>query len=568
LRGNIDEILIDNETSFKLVQNFLQQVMPHLLPKAKLYQDSVPLFNRYQIESQIEVAYGREVSLPSGGSIVIDHTEALTSVDINSARATKGSDIEETALNTNIEAAEEIARQLRLRDLGGLFVIDFIDMMSNKNQRIVENHLRDALKIDRARIQTGRISRFGLLEMSRQRMRPSLGDSTQITCPRCRGQGAIRNVESVALSVLRLIEEEAMKRGTEKVIAHLPIECATFLLNEKRKVIDSIENRLKVGVVILPSKHLDTPAYDIERIKEKDIEGEEKPSYVQIKSEDISIPEFAQQVKPRSEKAAIKEFLHDSPAPMPVQTKSESESLIKRFWHKLVGANPEKKKSSPTKGSKNPEKNDDSKMNRGRGEFTRGQSDRKDTRRGSRPPRGQQSNKDQHFARNKEEKGIKNETNVAEAKLDLKVSKDASYATDKKPAFVDKRKDQSGNNSPKAMPVAALATVDGVLEVQDASNADDTLQKNKRNGSRRSSSRRRGRRGGQFNKNESRANTNDATSETHNTTIYTEIADTSSVNNKPPYASDFANQQKKPSVSDNDASSQGDDKPKNSYDEI
>ena len=335
LRGDIDEILIDNEASFKLVQNFLKQVMPHFLPKAKLYQDAVPLFNRYQIESQIEVAYGREVSLPSGGSIVIDHTEALTSIDINSARATKGSDIEETALNTNLEAADEIARQLRLRDLGGLFVIDFIDMMSNKNQKAVENHLRDALKIDRARIQTSRISRFGLLEMSRQRMRPSLGDSTQLPCPRCKGQGAIRNVESVALSVLRIIEEEAMKKGTEKVIAHLPIECATFLLNEKRSVIEQIENRLKVGIVILPSKHLETPAYDIERIKEKDA-PEEKPSYLQIKAEEISIPEFAQQVKPRHEKPAIKEFLHDSPEP--IQNKNEAASLIKRFWHKLLGA--------------------------------------------------------------------------------------------------------------------------------------------------------------------------------------------------------------------------------------
>ncbi|MGZ8184968.1 MAG: Rne/Rng family ribonuclease [Methylobacter sp.] len=334
LRGNIDEILIDNEASFKLVQNFLKQVMPHFLPKAKLYQDSVPLFSRYQIESQIEIAYGREVSLPSGGSLVIDHTEALTSIDINSARATKGSDIEETALNTNLEAADEIARQLRLRDLGGLFVIDFIDMMSNKNQRTVENHLRDALKIDRARIQTSRISRFGLLEMSRQRMRPSLGDSTQLPCPRCKGQGSIRNVESVALAVLRILEEEAMKKGTEKVIAHLPIECATFLLNEKRNAIEQIESRLKVGIVILPSKHLETPAYDIERLKEKDA-TEEKPSYLQIKEQDITIPDFAQQVKPRPEKAAIKEFLPDSPAPM--QNKNESASLIKRFWHKLIG---------------------------------------------------------------------------------------------------------------------------------------------------------------------------------------------------------------------------------------
>ena len=334
LRGNIDEILIDNEESFKQVQDFLKEVMPHFLPKAKLYEDAVPLFSRYQIESQIEVAYCREVSLPSGGSLVIDHTEALTSVDINSARATKGSDIEETALNTNLEACDEIARQLRLRDLGGLFVIDFIDMLSNKNQRTVENHLRDALKIDRARIQTSRISRFGLLEMSRQRMRPSLGDSTQLPCPRCKGQGTIRNVESVALSVLRILEEEAMKKGTEKVIAHLPIECATFLLNEKRHAIEQIEARLKVGIIILPSKHLETPAYDIERIKEKE-SVDDKPSYLQIKAEDIAIPDFAQQFKPRVEKAAVKEFMHDSPAP--IQTKNEPTGLIKRFWEKLVG---------------------------------------------------------------------------------------------------------------------------------------------------------------------------------------------------------------------------------------
>ncbi|GAB4261605.1 MAG: hypothetical protein Kow0065_12160 [Methylomicrobium sp.] len=338
LRGNIDEILIDKEEAYHLVQKFLKQVMPHFLPKAKLYQDSVPLFSRYQIESQIEVAYGREVSLPSGGSIVIDHTEALTSIDINSARATKGSDIEETALNTNLEAADEIARQLRLRDLGGLFVIDFIDMMSNKNQRAVENRLREALKIDRARIQTSRISRFGLLEMSRQRLRPSLGESTQLICPRCKGQGTIRNVESVALAVLRVIEEEAMKPGSEKVIAHLPIESATFLLNEKRPAIDRIESRLKVGIVILPSKHLETPAYTIDRIKAKDV-GDEKPSYMQIKEEDIPLPEFAQQIKQKSEQPAIKEFLPDSPAP--VQNRNTSASLIRRFWQKLIGSKEE-----------------------------------------------------------------------------------------------------------------------------------------------------------------------------------------------------------------------------------
>ncbi len=336
LRNNIDEILIDDLEAFNLVKSFLKQVIPDFLTKIKLYKDSVPLFNKYHIESQIEIAYNREVSLPSGGSIVIDHTEALTSIDINSARATKGSDIEETAFNTNVEAAEEIARQLRLRDLGGLFVIDFIDMGSMKHQRQVEAHLREAIKIDRARIQTGRISRFGLLEMSRQRMRPSLGDSTQLACPRCKGQGTIRNVESVALSVLRVIEEDAMKKGVEKIIAHLPIECAAFLLNEKRSVIERLENRLKVGIVILPSRHLETPSYDIEVIRERDYH-EEKSSYSQIKAEAVSIPEFAQHVKHQAnlaKPAAVTEFLHDSPAPM--LDKNEAAMLIKRFWTKLT----------------------------------------------------------------------------------------------------------------------------------------------------------------------------------------------------------------------------------------
>jgi len=336
LRNNIDEILIDDAEAFELVKSFLKQVIPDFLSKVRLYKDPVPLFNKYHIESQIEIAYNREVSLPSGGSIVIDHTEALTSIDINSARATKGSDIEETALNTNLEATEEIARQLRLRDLGGLFVIDYIDMTSMKHQRQVENHLREAIKIDRARIQTGRISRFGLLEMSRQRMRPSLGDTSQLNCPRCKGQGTVRSVESVALSVLRIIEEDAMKKGVEKIIAHLPIECAAFLLNEKRSVIERIEKRLKVAIVVLPSRHLETPSYDIELIRERDYH-EEKSSYSQIKAEAISIPEFAQHVKHQTHAAkppTVTEFLHDSPAPM--QNKNEAAVLIKRFWQKLT----------------------------------------------------------------------------------------------------------------------------------------------------------------------------------------------------------------------------------------
>lgn len=347
LRNDIDEILIDKESSFKLVNNFLKQVMPNFLHKAKLYSDSVPLFNRYQIEFQIEMAYGRDVSLASGGSIVIDHTEALTSIDINSARATKGSDIEETALNTNLEAADEIARQLRLRDLGGLFVIDFIDMMANKNQRAVEKRLSDALKIDRARIQTSRISRFGLLEMSRQRIRPSLVESTQLPCPRCKGQGAIRNVESVSLAVLRVIEEEAMKKDTEKVVVHLPIKCATFLLNEKRQVIFQIEKRLQVGIVILPSKHLETPAYNIERIKPLDV-ADEKTSYQQLQKEEITTPDFAMQSVAKTQQAAVKYFLPDSPAPKGSEVAKKLD-FLKHVWLKLTGRSQSEKeqKKSP-----------------------------------------------------------------------------------------------------------------------------------------------------------------------------------------------------------------------------
>jgi ribonuclease E len=255
LRVDIGEILIDNKAVFERAESFIRQVMPSNLKKLKLYQDEVPLFTRYQIESQIESAFQREVRLPSGGSIVIDHTEALTSVDINSARATKGADIEETALNTNLEAADEIARQLRLRDLGGLFVIDFIDMTPPKNQREVENRLRDALKHDRARVQVARISRFGLLEMSRQRLRPSLGESSQQVCPRCKGQGTIRGVESLALSILRIVEEEAMKENTHRIVAQLPVSVATFLLNEKRRGILEIEQRQGVEVLCCPTRH-------------------------------------------------------------------------------------------------------------------------------------------------------------------------------------------------------------------------------------------------------------------------------------------------------------------------
>ena len=267
-REEINEILIDDPATYKEAHDFMQYVMPHFLDRVKMYKDTVPLFTRYQIESQIETAFQRDVNLPSGGAIVIDHTEALLSIDINSARATKGNDIEETALNTNLEAVDEIARQLRLRDLGGLVVIDFIDMLSHRNQREVENRMKDALKVDRARVQVGRISRFGLLEMSRQRLRPSLGESSHIICPRCEGQGSIRNVESLGLSILRLLEEEAMKGKTAKVIAEVPVDVGTFLLNEKREAIIDIEERQSINVVVIPNHHMETPAFTVTRMRD------------------------------------------------------------------------------------------------------------------------------------------------------------------------------------------------------------------------------------------------------------------------------------------------------------
>ncbi|MBT8047378.1 MAG: Rne/Rng family ribonuclease [Xanthomonadales bacterium] len=280
LRNDIGEILIDNEQVFKDATEFVQQVMPHNVRKLKHYVDDVPLFNRFQIESQIESAFARTVHLPSGGSVVIDHTEALLSIDINSARATKGTDIEDTAYKTNLESADEIARQLRLRDLGGLIVIDFIDMMDRKHQRSVEERLRHALQIDKARVQTGRISRFGLLEMSRQRLRPSLGESSQEPCPRCEGHGTIRSTESLALSILRLVEEESMKEYTGQVIVQAPTTVANFLLNEKRKALAEIEKRHALPILVLSNEYMERPRFEIHRVRKSDVSSD--PSYSRV----------------------------------------------------------------------------------------------------------------------------------------------------------------------------------------------------------------------------------------------------------------------------------------------
>jgi len=318
-RGDIGEIIADEPGTHAQAADFIKLYMPQNERKLKLYQDDVPLFNRYQVESQIETAFRREVSLPSGGALVIDHTEALISIDINSARATKGSDIEETATNTNLEAADEVARQLRLRDLGGLVVIDFIDMMASKHQRAVENRLRDALKQDRARVQVGRISKFGLLEMSRQRLRPSLGESSENVCPRCHGHGTIRGIESTALSILRLVEEEAMKDNTGKVLADVPVEVATYLLNEKRQSINEIEARNQCTLLIVANPSIQTPNYTIERIRSSDGDHDSdlKKSYeLAVDTTENYTPQTAHDAK-KPEAAAVSTVTPLAPAPSP-----------------------------------------------------------------------------------------------------------------------------------------------------------------------------------------------------------------------------------------------------------
>ena len=318
---DIGEILIDTEDIYEQARAFMGHVMPDNVNRVKLYKDDVPLFSRFQIEHQIETAFSRQVSLPSGGAIVIDHTEALVSIDVNSARSTRGADIEETAFRTNLEASDELARQLRLRDLGGLIVIDYIDMESGRNQREVENRLRDALHVDRARVQTGKISRFGLLELSRQRLRPALAEGSHIPCPRCHGTGHIRGIESTALHILRILQEEAMKENTGAVHAQVPVDVATYLLNEKRAEFHSIEQRLKVNVVLIPNIHLETPNYTVTRLKHEELNQADisPPSYEMVampEKTDGGLPSAqTEPAAPRPE-AAVKGITPSQPAPI------------------------------------------------------------------------------------------------------------------------------------------------------------------------------------------------------------------------------------------------------------
>ena len=350
LKSDIGDILVDNAEIFERMKKFMQQVAPQNLEKLKLYKDETPLFSRFQIEHQIESAFSREVRLESGGAIVFDKTEALVTIDVNSARATKGADIEDTALNTNLEAAEEVARQLRLRDLGGLIVIDFIDMTPERNRREVENRLFEALKVDRARTQVGRISRFGLLEMSRQRLRPSLGESSSLICPRCLGTGHIRGVQSSGLSILRMIQEEAMKENTAAVHVHLPSETATYLLNEKRMEISAIESRIGTPIMIIPTSELETPHYHIRRLRIDEYEAEaDVPSYELdiVEEDEDELRKPAQPAPPlaSAEKPVIGPLTHAA-AP-PDTSRKANGGIIKKIIAGLLGKRTEKKSPAP-----------------------------------------------------------------------------------------------------------------------------------------------------------------------------------------------------------------------------
>jgi ribonuclease E len=391
LRHDIGEVCIDSKEVYEEALNFVRQVMPQFEPKIKFYDDPVPLFTRYQIESQIEMAFEREVKLPSGGSIVIDPTEALVSIDINSARATKGADIEETALNTNLEAADEIARQLRLRDMGGLVVIDYIDMSANKNQRDVENRMRDALEIDRARIQVGRISRFGLLELSRQRLRPSLGETSGHICPRCVGTGYVRDLHSLTLSIMRLIEEEAMKENTSEIHAQVPVSVATYLLNEKRDNVVSVEARNNVRVLVIPNPNLETPHYEVTRLRKDQTQDDSTSSYEMVQETetvDRTPVANAESSIVKRQEAVVKMVQPSTPAPnlqepvVATETKETKEAgffarLLTWFVQMFTGTPVEEEKPEPPKpAQRNPRNNRDNQRNRNQQRGGRNQNQR------------------------------------------------------------------------------------------------------------------------------------------------------------------------------------------------
>ncbi len=456
LRDDVDQVMIDSDEAHAQALEFVSMVMPQYKNRIKRYEDPVPLFNRFQIESQIETAFQREVRLPSGGSVVIDPTEALVSIDINSARATKGTDIEDTALRTNLEAADEIARQLRLRDMGGLVVIDFIDMLAAKNQRAVENRVRDALELDRARVQVGRISRFGLLEMSRQRLRPSLGETSAIVCPRCEGQGAIRDTKSLALSILRLMEEEAIKERTAEVRAIVPVDVAAYLLNEKRIALSEVEQVSKCRILVIPNPNLETPHFEVQRLRDDEVSGESATSY----KVDITVPEAESISDTHSanipqQEALVKRVAHSEPAPESSdkpkvrdesdkpkkpgkskdkakgkgkhkgKKKAEPKGLLARMAALLFGSETPQAKPAKKKDSADAEKRDSNKRDEGskarrddRGQEKSGdkpQGNRnRNRRRGGRNRRRNPENRDQQAAANQEREDSRQDDSARE----------------------------------------------------------------------------------------------------------------------------------------------------------
>jgi len=366
LKPDVGEIIVDNVEIHERMRKFIEQVSPNNIGKLKLHQEETPLFSRFQIEHQINSAFSRNVQLDSGGSIVLDHTEAMISVDVNSARATKGGDIEETALNTNLEAADEIARQLRLRDMGGLIVIDFIDMTPTRNQRAVEDRLARALKYDRARVQVGRISRFGLLEMSRQRLRPSLGEASSKICPRCSGAGHIRGVQSSALFILRLIQDEAMKENSAAVHVHLPVATATYLLNEKRREISALESKIGTPLMIIPSLELETPHFQIRRLRSEELDQEgETPSYkIEVQAEESEDKSTISAAPVKIEKPAVGQLSHVSAAPPP--KKKTGDNFLVALFKKLFGDEKKKPKKQQAKRKSSPQRKRAGSQTRGR----------------------------------------------------------------------------------------------------------------------------------------------------------------------------------------------------------
>ncbi len=382
LRQDIGEVVIDEKEAHERAYNYIKQIRPDFAERIKLYEDNIPLYSRFQIEQQIETAYQREVRLPSGGSIVIDQTEALVAIDINSARATKGKSIEETALNTNVEAAEEIARQLRLRDIGGLIVIDFIDMMQNRNQREVENALRNALHHDRARIQIGRISRFGLLEMSRQRLRSAVHKSTRVSCPRCSGTGAIRSVESLGISIIHLIQEQATKADKAVFQIQLPVDVATFLINEQRDKIAEIEKHTGVTVTIVPNQHLQTPHYNIRHLRGGNNQGDHNmPSYKLLRgTKQENQQRGTAPTNKGAEEPVINQFL-DKEKQAPATAPQSGEGVIRRLLKKMFSSTPteetpkeeeETKKSSNNRSRNNNRNRNGQQRNRNQGNRNQG----------------------------------------------------------------------------------------------------------------------------------------------------------------------------------------------------